>query len=159
MKKCWLHRLVGHRSKLDIFIETFFLFMFGCWAYMGIEMLFRGRTHWTMGILGGACFITIGFLNESINWEMPLVSQMFLGSICVTVPEFIFGVILNLILKLNIWDYSNLPYNILGQVCLIFSCAWFFLSAVAIILDDLLRWKVFGEEKPRYTFVGVRKDK
>ena len=55
-------------------------------------------------------------------------------------------------LGLNIWDYSNMPLNLWGQICLPFSCLWFFLSAVAIILDDELRYNIFGEEKPHYYF-------
>lgn len=35
--------------------------------YMGIEIIWRGYTHWTMGILGGLCFIIIGMLDEYQN--------------------------------------------------------------------------------------------
>lgn len=60
------------------------------------------------------------------------------------------GVILNILLGLSIWDYSNLRFNVLGQISLGYSALWFFLSLPAIILDDWLRWKLFEEEKPRY---------
>ena len=68
----------------------------------------------------------------------------------ITFYEFIFGVILNIWLGLNIWDYSNLPFNILGQICIPFSTIWYFLSIIGICLDDFFRWKLFNEEKPRY---------
>lgn len=68
----------------------------------------------------------------------------------ITVLEFVFGLIFNIWLGMNIWDYSALPLNIMGQVCLPFTIVWFFLSAVAIVVDDWLRYALWGEEKPRY---------
>ena len=103
-----------------------------------------------MFLPGVVCFYLIGLINEFYPWDMPLISQMFISSIIITTLEFIFGVILNIWLKLGIWDYSNMPYNLCGQICLLFSILWFLLSSVAIILDDFVRWKLFGEEKPRY---------
>ena len=130
--------------------KLIFLFLLGGCAYGLIEILFRGYTHWTMILLGGACFLLIGMINEVIPWEMPLISQMFISMCIVTAAEFIFGVILNIVLKMGIWDYSEMPYNVCGQICLLFSIAWFFSSVVAIIVDDLLRWLLFGERKPTY---------
>ena len=36
-------------------------------TYMGIETLWRGHTHWSMGLLGGVCFVLIGLLDEIQN--------------------------------------------------------------------------------------------
>ena len=44
-------------------------------AYMGVELLWRGRTHWTMGVLGGVCFVVIGRLNERQGCAPPLWAQ------------------------------------------------------------------------------------
>lgn len=82
---------------------------------------------------------------------------MAIGAIIITALEFIVGVIVNLILKWNIWDYSMLPFNILGQISLPFSLIWFLLSGVIIIVDDWLRYKLFKEDKPKYTFIWRRK--
>ena len=122
----------------------------GALLYLFIEILYRGHTHWTMGILGGACFVLIGLINEILSWETPLLVQGLIGSGIITVLEFISGVILNIWLGLGIWDYSQMPFNLLGQICLRFSVAWFFLSIVALILDDCLRYWLFQEEKPHY---------
>lgn len=81
---------------------------------------------------------------------MPLVLQMAIAASGITAIEFIFGLILNVWLGLNMWDYSNMPGNILGQICPQFMVLWFFLSAIGIILDDVIRWRFFGEEKPHY---------
>ncbi len=137
--------------------KNLFLFFVGGAAYITIEWiwhLFRGgSTHWTMFILGGLCFLLIGRLNENISWDMPFWKQCLIGDGIVLSMEFIFGVVLNLLLKMNIWDYSGLPFNILGQVCLPFAVAWFFLAAFAIVLDDYLRYWLFGEEKPHYHWI------
>lgn len=137
-------------DKIWRFIEFLILFVIGGLCYNVIELLFRGYTYSSMFILGGACFICIGLINEIFPWSMPLISQMFLSMLIVTLFEFIAGVILNIWWGLGVWDYSMLPYNLLGQVSLIFSIGWFFLSVVAIVADDYIRYKFFDEEKPRY---------
>ena len=130
--------------------EELVLFVIGAFLYMGIEILYRGYTHWTMGVVGGLCFVIIGLLNEGCGWRIPFWRQCLIGACVVTFFEFVSGFILNIILGLNIWDYSNMPFNILGQVCLPFSIIWFFLSGIAIIVDDYLRYWLFGGKKPEY---------
>ena len=131
------------------------LFLAGGSAYILIETIWRcimGRqqTHWTMFVLGGLAFVLIGCINEYLSWETPLWKQGLIGAAITTCLEFVFGCVLNLWLKLNVWDYSGLPLNLLGQICLPFSVAWYFLSIVAIVADDWLRYLLFGEERPHY---------
>ena len=57
---------------------------------------------------------------------------------------------LNLMLGLHIWDYSDMPFNFLGQICLPFTILWLFLSLLCIFVDDWLRHALFHEEKPHY---------
>lgn len=78
--------------------------------------------------------------------------QCLLGSIIITVLEFITGVITNLILGWNVWDYSAKPFNLLGQICLENSFYWVLLSGVAIVVDDYIRYLIFNEDKPHYIF-------
>lgn len=129
------------------------LFMFGGFVYVGMELGFRGYSHISMWILGGLCFILIGALNEFIPWEMKLWKQMLIGAVIITALEFITGIIVNLWLGLQVWDYSDMPFNICGQICLPFTIIWFFISAIAITVDDYLRYKWFNEEKPRYDLI------
>jgi uncharacterized membrane protein len=126
------------------------LFLIGGSLYYLIEILFRGHSHSSMFILGGVCFVIVGNLNEVYSWEMSLISQMFISSIVITLLELLTGIIINIWLGLGVWDYSNQPYNFLGQICLLFTNLWFFLSLVAIILDDYIRYWFFKEKKPRY---------
>ena len=133
-----------------LIIKYVVLFVMGGLVYMSLEILWRSYTHWTMGILGGICFICLGLINELLSWETPLILQMLIGSTIITILEFITGCIVNLWLGWNIWDYSNLPLNLLGQICLPFSILWYFISAIGIIIDDYIRYIYFDEEYPRY---------
>ena len=126
------------------------LFLIGGATYFCIEMLWRGHSHWTMFIVGGICFIFCGGINEWFDWGMPLWKQMLICSVGITAIEFLAGIAINLIFKLNVWDYSNQPFNILGQICLLYSFLWFLLSLLAIVADDFLRYWLFDEEKPHY---------
>ena len=125
----------------------------GC-LYVVLELLWRGHSHWTMALLGGVCFVLIGLLNEGFPWEMPLVLQGVIGSGCIVTPlEFVTGCVVNLWLGWGVWDYSNLPCNLLGQICLTFSLLWVAVAMAAAVLDDWLRWRWFGEKKPHYTLI------
>lgn len=127
------------------------LFLLGGISYTLVEIAYRGKTHWTMMLVGGICFILIGIQNEIYPRDAPLILQCVIGSLIVTVIEFFSGYVINILLGWHVWDYSDLPCNLLGQICLLFSVLWIFLSFPAIILDDYLRYWFFGEEKPQYT--------
>ena len=103
-----------------------------------------------MLIVGGVCFILLGLMNEVTDWEIPIFEQAFYGGIIITLVEFVAGCIVNLWLGWNVWDYSNIPFNLLGQICLPFSVIWCLISIFGIVLDDYIRYIFFGEEKPRY---------
>ena len=120
------------------FLKNLLIFSIFGLTYGLIEILWRGYTHPSMVIVGGSCGLLIGLLNER-NKEMNLLLQMVEGMVIVTVLEFVSGIILNLCLGLNVWDYSNMRFNLLGQVCPQFCIAWFFLSYFVIRIDDFLR--------------------
>lgn len=126
------------------------IFSIGGFLYSLIEILFRGYTHPSMYIVGGFCFVLIGSINEVFSWDTPLVLQMILSAIMVTTVEFVSGCIINLTLHLNVWDYSGLWGNVLGQIALPFIGAWFLLSAAAIFADDWIRYLLFDESRPQY---------
>lgn len=133
-------------------MKRFILFVVGGAIYIVIEILWRGYTHWAMFLVGGLCFLLVGEINEVIPWEMAFWKQMLIGGAIVTIVELLSGIILNLVLGWHVWDYSNMPFNFLGQICLPFTLAWIGLSAVAIVLDDFLRYLWFDEEYPHYTW-------
>ena len=118
--------------------------------YIIIELIWRGYSHWTMFVLGGICFILLGRINEVIPWDMPLWLQVLIGTAIITGLEFITGCIVNLWLGWNVWDYSNVPFNVLGQICLPYILLWIPISLAGIVSDDYLRHWLFKEEKPHY---------
>ena len=60
------------------------------------------------------------------------------------------GLVLNICLGMAVWDYSTLPGNLWGQICLPFSALWALLAGFAVVLDDWLRYWMFGEDRPHY---------
>lgn len=130
------------------------LIMMGGCAYVLLEVIWRGYSHWTMFLLGGFLFVALGILNENLTWEMSLIEQAVLGACLVVAAELVTGLIVNCWLGMAVWDYSDLPYNLFGQICLPYAVLWVPVSLVAIILDDYLRWILFHEEKPHYHLIS-----
>ena len=139
-------------------LKYFILGWFGGSTYCSLEVIFRGRSHWSMVVLAFILFLLIGSLNNLFPWEMSLAKQGIIGACMVTVLEFITGCIVNIWLEWNVWDCSNMPLNILGQVCLPFSLLWILLSIVCIIVDDYLRYLMFNEQMPHYYLFTQRKE-
>ena len=50
-----------------------------------------------------------------------------------------------------------MPLNIMGQICLPFTILWIFISFIAILVDDQVRYRVFNEEVPRYYSIILKK--
>lgn len=121
-------------------LKMLVLLLIGGMTYFCIEMLWRGYSHISMFFVGGICFVGIGAINEYFPWTLGLVKQSILGACFVTFMEFASGIVLNIKLGLNVWNYSDMPFNIMGQICLPFFFAWIALSVVAIVVDDYLRY-------------------
>lgn len=118
-----------------LYKKCYFLFLIGGLGYPIIELLWRGYTHPSMGILGGFCLIAIWLINENLK-EKPISFRAFLCSAVITGLEFLAGVLLNRILKMNIWDYSDRFLNFMGQICPLYSLLWFCLSYALIVLVE-----------------------
>lgn len=152
-------------NKKDDFLyalaEYIILWVIGGFTYVLIELGYRGRSHWTMAIVGGLCFIVIGAFNEGKIPNLLGVDSFegmcACGSLATTIVEFISGLIINKLLGWNVWDYSNTPFNILGQICLPFTLIWLFIAALAIIVDDFLRHVLFEEPFKEYYFIFLGK--
>lgn len=122
--------------------EFFLTFLTGAVLYYGIEMLWRGRSHWSMAIAGGVCFFLI-YLMYRVFPAMPIVLGCILGGIIITAVELGAGEIVNLRLGWNVWDYSQIPLNYKGQICLLFSLFWCLISFPAIGLAKLYSSYIF----------------
>lgn len=141
------------------------LFLFGFFFYMGVEVLwgamhgslvgFQEKSHLSlcgnssvwMGFLGGFIFLILGKLNEFevIREKLPLSVQCLIGAVIITVLEFLCGVVLNVWMKLDIWNYEGYPFAhlFLNQINLFHFVMWFFISIPVFWLDDVLRWVLF----------------
>lgn len=111
------------------------VFLLGGLAYGTIEVIFRGFTHWSMLITGGICLCGIYLIETRLY--LPLWVKAGLGCILITSAEFAVGILVNRILHWNVWDYSGMRLNVLGQICPLFSFFWYLLSFPALYL---CRW-------------------
>lgn len=112
------------------------VFILGGYAYAMIEILFRGYTHWTMVLTGGACILTMYMLTDWLM-SVPLVVGALMCALIITFYEFCVGIIVNLRLGWQVWDYSDMPGNILGQICPTFTILWFLLCLIFISIVKL----------------------
>jgi len=110
-------------------IAEILVFAVGAGAYGLIEILFRGHTHWSMLITGGACCLTFYLILDRLM-SMNLVWAAFTGALIITCYEFFVGLIVNVRFGMAVWDYSRMSGNIMGQICPAFSAAWFGLCLV-----------------------------
>ena len=107
------------------------LFSIGGSIYVGLELLWRQRSHWTMFALGGGCFLALGRLDPK---RSPL-TRMALGSAVCTAGELLVGLTFNR--DHRIWDYRMLPLNYRGQICVLFSLFW---APLSLAGGNLCRW-------------------
>lgn len=105
---------------------------------------------WTMLLVAIILCIPLERFGSEVPWDMPLALQALICGAAITATEFVAGMILNVWLGLGIWDYSSLPCNLLGQICLQFSCLWIVVSFVGVVIFDILRYLVEGGERPHY---------
>ena len=117
-----------------IFLKKIFefatVFLIGGAAYSILEIFWRGYTHWSMTITGGICFAVLYALHVYAR-RLPFLLRCLLGSITITAAEFAAGCIVNLWLHWSVWDYSNVPLNLMGQICPLYSLLWFGLCAIS----------------------------
>ena len=111
------------------------LFSLGGIGYVGLELLWRGRSHISMFLAGGTCFLLLGKLNR-LQPRPSLLLRGVTGAATITAVELLTGLLANR--DYSVWDYRDMPLNFHGQVCLPFSLLWIPLSLGAMLLYDLL---------------------
>ncbi|MBR5472454.1 MAG: hypothetical protein IKU82_00545 [Clostridia bacterium] len=114
------------------------LFGIGAIGYGVIEILWRGRTHWSMLMAGGLSFLGL-FKISSLMKNSSRLKKAIAGCILITAIEYIFGIIFNVILKRKVWDYSRMPLNLGGQICALYSFFWLVLSFLFMPLADKIQ--------------------
>lgn len=112
-------------------------FLLGFFSYSLLELLWRKYTHWTMALTGGICFVLLHRLFECLRGAR-LWKKCVLGACCITSVEFAVGCVVNLLLRWDVWDYSRRPFNLLGQVCLLYTFLWGLLCVPIVSLSGFL---------------------
>ena len=118
--------------------ETVIVFGFGGILYGLTEVLTRGFTHWTMVLTGGIVFSVLYQLNLQME-NKNIFLRCLLGCLIITVMEFTVGCIVNIDLGLGVWDYSGKRFNLMGQICPLFSLGWFLICLPAAGVSFILR--------------------
>lgn len=127
---------------MKILGERIFIFLIGAFMYGLIEIAARGFTHWTMFITGGVCLAVLYDMDYILR-KFPLGIKCIAGALIITLAELTVGIAVNLRFHWNVWDYSDMPLNFMGQICFPFSIGWFFICFVAYGICHLVR-KQFG---------------
>ncbi len=126
-----------------------FVFLLGAVMYNLVEVIFRGYTHWSMSVAGGSVLLIFYFLSDWLAALRPVTGGI-AGALVITCVELIIGVIFNILLGQEVWDYSNMPLNFLGQICLPFSAVWFVLYFPAEYLCLELKRKFEPKERAQF---------
>lgn len=137
-------------------VLSMLLWSWGGTVYFLLEVAFktlRGEPEqisWTMLVVAMLLTVAVERCGYQLPWKVPLWLQALSCALLVTAVELAAGVILNIWLGLDIWDYSHLPFNLWGQICPQFTAVWWFLCLVFIPAFDWLRWAVEGGQRPKY---------
>ena len=121
---------------LAVIYQTF-LFLVGGFGYVGLELLWRGRSHISMFLAGGLCFLLLGQLDRT---RLSFSAKCLLGAVVITAVELLAGLLTNR--DHQVWDYRQMPFNFLGQVCLSYSLLWIPVSFGAMLLHRLFAHKI-----------------
>ena len=146
-------------NRVGRWVLSMLLWVWGGTVYFLLEVGFKTltshpeRISWTMLVVAVILCIPVERCGAELPWACPLWLQALACAGLVTAVEFVAGLVLNVWLGLGIWDYSHLPFNFMGQICLQFFFVWWGLCFVFIPVFDWMRWAVEGGERPRYTIV------
>lgn len=148
-------KMNNNNSKLEkrgIFLKKLGIYLIvgvvGGVLYFLIELLYRGYSHWSMFLLGGIAFLFCGAQGRAVKWRDPLIKQLMRCGIFIAVAELMTGLLVNRWLGLRIWDYSDLPFNVMGQICPHFIVAFMGLCIIGIPLSGYLMYWLTGELRP-----------
>lgn len=114
------------------YAKTIALFTLGGTAYVGLELLWRRRSHISMFGAGGLCFLLLGQLQK---YPMPKPVQGAAGAGVITAVELGTGMLVNR--DYRVWDYRQVPGNFKGQICPLFTVLW---APVSLAAMGLYSW-------------------
>ena len=130
-------------NKKDILFYML-LFGLGAFGYGLVEILWRGFTHPSMALAGGIGFCFLAVIEKKLK-PLRFLYRCITGGLLILSIEFVFGIIFNLWLGEAVWDYSMVPINFRGQICLLYAVLWCFLSVPFLFFSELIRMAVYKE--------------
>ncbi len=104
---------------------------------MALEYFWRGWSHLSMFVTGGVALVLLSGLVTRFT-GLPLIALSAMSALLITALEFVVGALVNVKLGMKVWDYSHLPNNLYGQVCLRYSLLWFALSVPLVTVLQLV---------------------
>ena len=138
-------------GKLGLFLSCGFI-------YCMIEILFRGWSHWSMFVLTGFLGVfCVDSINNTLSFDCDYIVQILISTILCTIGEGISGIILNVWLQLNVWDYSKMTFGtfFFGQCNILFCFAWALIISVVIFYCDAYNYYILKIEPcPYYIIFG-----
>ena len=117
-------------------MKYIFIFLVGGASYNLVEYLWRGYSHWTMTVDGGICLVGIYMI--CTYTDMNFIYKVMSGAMLITAVELASGLIINKLLKMIVWDYSDIPMNFMGQICLPYSLLWVALCIPLMAIIELV---------------------
>jgi len=130
-------------SALSIFSAYSLLFYFTVYSFLGWLLensysLVITRRFFKEGFFNGPFKPMYGFapvllvllISQDTHW----IIALFLCLVIPTLIEYVSGYLLHTYFHRRWWDYSNIPLQLHGHICLSFSFCWIFLSIIC------LRW-------------------
>lgn len=116
------------------------IWCFWIYSFLGylLEKGFAKLTH--AELQGRKCFLFfplcpvygLGMLAVLALPQRTIVSQMIWGIVAATAVEYLVHWAYETLFYVRFWDYSNLPGNLHGRVCLLFSVIWGGLTALSV---------------------------
>ena len=119
----------------SFFLSCALAYSLGGAAYPLMELGFRGRSHWSMSLAGGLGMLGIHWIGTALP-SLPFLLRCILCGGWITAVELAVGCGVNLLGKQGVWDYSNQPLQLWGQICLPYSLLWMLLSAPALLISE-----------------------
>lgn len=127
--------MIGINS-IAAFMFYFTVYSFFGWLLENSYSFITTRKFFKEGFLRGpfkpmygfAPILLVLFITRDMHWSVSL----FLCLLIPTIVEYVSGFLLNTFLQRRWWDYTNIPLQLHGHICLSFSFCWIFLSVICL---------------------------
>ena len=152
------------KQNLTVFSLVGILYVFievGFTAIEKAQLSLIGQSSLWMMLVGGLMGVVLGKLNSFDSFmKRNHFVNILIGATAITLMELISGIVLNIWLGFNIWDYSESSINFLGQIDLLHSICWILITPFAYWIDDVIKYYIYQNPKPKpvicYYYRNVR---